>query len=883
MSTKTSLVASIIFALTINCTFAATKLPSTVTPIHYDLTLEPNAPNNTFSGSEVIQVLVNSDTDTITLNSLDLNITEVCYKDGRNIVIVPDIKLNEKDEQLTLSLPSKLKTGDIGNLSISFQGTLRSKTQGMFQVKVGNKSGIASLFAPNDARRAFPCWDEPSFKSTFQVTVTADVSDVAISNMPIIREENVSMGKKRVTFDVTPVMCSYLVAVVIGDFEFLETTMKSGVVMRVYTWKGKVHQGKLALEDASQVLPFFEDYFNASYPLPKMDLIAVPNYPGGMENWGAVEFIETILTDSQQPSYSWKTKMGLIVAHELGHQWFGNLVTTKSWNQLWLNDGFASFIEYLCVDHLHPEYAIWNDFITDRFSRALKTDALHNSHAIDVPDSDDNDDDISIFDYISYDKGSSIIRMIYEYLGHDIFKQGIQIYINRHQYKNTEANDIYKALEEVSGKNVSSIMNTWTKQKGFPLVSVSFETAQNGAMQLSLKQEYFSSDGDMSPEEQESLWKIPITIAVSDSKWSVVRTSNVLLSNKTEKIILNMTGISDCVIKVNPGFTGFYRVQYEEEMMKRLLQVLPKLSSVDQHNIQDDLFALAQAGKASTIDVFQMWNTIKENGQNENLLWESICSSLNRVNTLLSHTDFQKEFHSWAAKLLLPLHKKLGWEAKKNETQMNGSLRQLVLNNLAAFNEPNVIQHAKQLFDGHVNGTSIIPSDIRASVYSAVARTADEVTLNKIITLFRKSDSQEEKTDLLYAMAVVNNTKLMQIVLNFSISQEVESSLTFRVICKLTQSGNKGADSQAWKFFKDNSNVFRQRYGSGYMIPRLVACVTQSFANKEMIEEIQQFFHQNPFSGTEASLKQALEEVRINGKWLERDSEAMKVYFNQIL
>ncbi|KAG8229240.1 hypothetical protein J437_LFUL007926, partial [Ladona fulva] len=498
------------------------RLPKSVVPRHYELLLQPNLKTFVFQGRETVNLQVNENTDKIILNSLDLEIRNVEFACGDGRVLKPaNVALSADDETLTLTFPEVLPTGD-GKLSISFTGELNDKMKGFYRSKYTSPSGEecyagVTQFEATDARRCFPCWDEPALKATFDISLRVPKMKVALSNMPVKSERDLSVDEanelvdgakggggesendplREIHFLRTPVMSTYLVAVVVGEFDKVEATSRDGVLVRVYTPVGKAEQGQFALDVAAKVLPYYKDYFQIAYPLPKIDLIAIADFSAGaMENWGLVTYRETcLLVDPENTSAVRKQWIALVVGHELAHQWFGNLVTMEWWTHLWLNEGYASFVEFLCVEHLFPEFDIWTQFVTDTYIRALELDCLKNSHPIEVPVGHPSEID-EIFDDISYNKGASVIRMLHRYIGDEDFRRGMNTYLTRHQYGNTFTEDLWAALEEASNKPVGAVMSTWTKQMGFPTVKV-VEQKQEGDNQRRLKvmQHKFCADG----------------------------------------------------------------------------------------------------------------------------------------------------------------------------------------------------------------------------------------------------------------------------------------------------------------------------------------------------------------------------------------------------
>ena len=904
------------------------RLPKTVVPSHYKISLEPDLINHTFKGEEIVKIDIKEETDKIVLNALDLDVTEAAYKpnvDGAQFVEPKNIELNPADEQIIISFPSSLKAGTSGELKLIFSGILNDKMKGFYRAKYPQGEGktdkwaAVTQFEATDARRAFPCWDEPAIKATFEIKIIAPADQVALSNMPAVSEDVRVDGKKEIQFAPTPIMSTYLVAIVVGEFEYIESKTTDGnATVRVYAPHGKKEQGQFALEVATKALPYYSQYFKIDYPLPKMDLIAISDFAAGaMENWGLVTYRETcLLVDPNNTPAQRKEWVALVVAHELAHQWFGNLVTMEWWTHLWLNEGFATFIEHLCVDEIHPNYFIWKSFVTSTYARALALDALHNSHPIEVPVNNPSEID-EIFDDISYSKGASVIRMLYGYLGDDDFRKGMSLYLNRHKYQNTQTEDLWTALGEAASKPVREVMTTWTKQKGFPVVSVS-QTIDGDNRIIKLSQEKFCADGKIPDVEKDRLWMIPLTFTSASSPDKVI--NSTLLSTKSTEIVLTGIKPTDWV-KVNHESVGVYRVQYSSDMLEQLYpgivsKVVPPL---DRLSLQDDLTALVQAGKTSTVEILKLLESFKN--EDEYAVWSSISECLGQINLILSFTDFQPIYHTWGRRLLNPLYQKVMWlfqnfsfvsisvsklalflatgcatdsltfsilsllvyqigiKSLEGESHTDVLLRSLVLGRLAAFDEPSFIEEAQRLFDSHARGTGIIPADIRSAVYSAVARNGDEKTFNTFLRLFREADIHEEKNRLSSALGAFRDSSLLEKALSFAISDEVRSQDSVFAITAVAY--NKLGREIAWKFFKDNAQLLKERYEGGFLLARTIKGVTQSFASEEKAQEVEAFFAKFPFKGVDRTVQQSLEHIRLNAEWLGRDSNDIKNYLTK--
>ncbi|HVF69584.1 MAG TPA: M1 family metallopeptidase, partial [Xanthomonadales bacterium] len=433
------------------------RLTDDIVPTEYSITIHPDLPTFTFKGEEEIILDLKKPTKSITIHADELKISKVNY----NGSLIGEVSFDKENETAIIKFPNQLPAGE-GKLFIEFTGTLNDKMRGFYRSKydIDGKEHVMAVtqFESTDARRAFPCFDEPAKKAIFHINLIVPEDHTAISNAIESQVKEHSSGFKIVSFAPTPKMSTYLLAFIVGKFEHIEKKTAEGTLVRVFVTPGKKKQAEFSLDVAAETITFFSEYFKIPYPLPVMDLVAIPDFAAGaMENWGAITYRETaLLVDPVHTATVNKQWVAIVIAHELAHQWFGNLVTMEWWTHLWLNEGFASYIEYLAVDHIFPEWDMWTQFVYMDHSRALELDGLENTHPIEVEVH--NPTEISeIFDAVSYSKGSSIIRMLAEYLGEDIFRKGLQVYLKKHSYGNATTSDLWNALEKVSGKPVEKI------------------------------------------------------------------------------------------------------------------------------------------------------------------------------------------------------------------------------------------------------------------------------------------------------------------------------------------------------------------------------------------------------------------------------------------
>ncbi len=573
------------------------KLPKHILPREYAIRVVPDVEARTFAGSVLIRVEVEKASSEIILNAADLRITRAVVDDRE--LPAAAVRLDEKEQLLTLSVAGGLKPG-AHTIRLDYTGRINQAGYGLFHAPYqeqgtgARKVALGTQFEATDARRMFPCWDEPAFRARFQLTAVVPAAWTAISNMPV-EEEKVTDNKREFRFGMTPSMPSYLNVLCAGEFRFVEKEV-AGVKIRVYATKGREEWGKHALAAAGQVLEYFNDYFGTPYPLPKLDMIALPGgFSGAMENWGAITYFESVLLyDPANSSEKTKQDVYAVVAHEIAHQWFGNLVTMAWWDNLWLNEGFASWMGSKVTAHFNPQWEVWlrNEVPRDPIrrpgisrERAMEGDARVTTHPIQTKIETEAEAS-GAFDEITYNKGQALIRMLEVFLGEEIFRRGIRAYMKEHAYSNTTTADLWAALSEASGRPITEVAPAWTEQPGFPLVSVT----RKNANEIALRQERFIIGRD---EPGPVTWPIPLTYTIAGSagtKSTLMRERDLTLPAPTGAIKFNAEG------------AGNYRVTYDEPLRAALLEEMSRLSVADRVNLLADTWALVQAGRASLSD-----------------------------------------------------------------------------------------------------------------------------------------------------------------------------------------------------------------------------------------------------------------------------------------
>lgn len=844
------------------------RLPGFAAPRRYDLRLTPDLDACAFAGSVAVSVDVAAPTRFLVLNAADLDVSpgDVHFTpQGSGQVLHPvEVTNAPKDEILIIRFSEVLPLGE-GTLAIAFHGTLNDKMKGFYRSVYelnGEKKNMAvTQFEPADARRCFPCWDEPSFKAVFKITLEVPSETVALSNMPVI-EEKVNGPTKVVCFQETPIMSTYLVAVIVGMFDYVEAFTTDGTSVRVYTQVGKSAQGKFALEVAVKTLILFKEYFEVPYPLPKMDMIAIPDFSAGaMENYGLVTYRETaLLFDERHSAAANKQRVAVVVAHELAHQWFGNLVTMEWWTHLWLNEGFATWVSYLAADSFFPEWNVWIQFL-DESTTGFRLDALAGSHPIEV-DVNHVDEIDEIFDAISYRKGAAVIRMLQSYLGAEIFQKSLAAYIKRFAYSNAKTEDLWAALEEGSGEPVNTLMQSWTKQQGYPVVSVKLKDGK-----LELEQTQFLSSGSAGVGQ----WVVPVTLCCC----SYSLQQKFLFRGKQEDF--NLSGLVECQnkddfwIKLNVDQTGFYRVSYDEELASRLRHAVEtnKLSAADRYGVLDDTYALCMAGKQKLVTLLHLIAAYKDETEYTVLA--------NAINTSLSIFEMMSvaapeelgNMKKFLIGFLEPFAQRVGWDAKSGEGHLNALLRGTLLNALAELGHEATINEAVRRFNVFLEDreTPLLPPDVRKAAYVALMQTvnkSNKAGYESLLKIYRETDLSQEKVRVLGSLASSPDPDVVHEALDFLLSPEVRNQDCIFVLRGVTAA----AQEVAWTWLKEKWDYISETF-TGHLLTYFISATVSPLATNEKGDEAEEFFKSRTKASIARTVKQSLERVRINAKWVE--------------
>lgn len=845
------------------------KLPATVKPLRYAIHLTPDFEMFDFRGSAAIEIEITEATTQIVVNSAELEISSaiVTLTDGRNIE--GRVSTDDIEETAVFDFDEELPKGS-ALLDCRFTGVLNDQLRGFYRSEYIDEAGAkrylaTTQFEATDARRAFPCWDEPSLKATFEVTLTIPEHLVGVSNMPVARTVR-NDGSKTIRFQESPRMSTYLVAFVVGDLGSVEATSDDGTLVRVFTTRGKEEQGRFALENSVKLLAYFNEYFGIPYPLPKMDHIAVPDFAAGaMENWGCITYRETaLLFDEDNSAAVARQRIMEVVSHEMAHMWFGDLVTMEWWDDLWLNESFASWMGDKAVDVIFPDWQMWTQFVSQDTNAALSLDGLESSHPIEVAVKDPAEIR-EIFDAISYSKGGSVLRMLEQFLGPDAFREGLRSYIADNQYANARTEHLWKALEVASGQPVNAIMNSWTQQMGYPVVDVTTERS-DGSVRVKLSQSRFLYSRLLGGgSKDQALWQVPILVLPKEGQ-----TQATLLGSRDGEIVVHTEG--DWV-KLNSGQTGFFRVNYTPEDWARI-QIAVRSKEVpptDRLGVQNDAYALMRAGISPATQFLDVAGAYFD--EDDATVWADLASNLRGLEALIADEPCLRPYGVFAGSLLERITDEVGWDAKRGEGHLDSLRRSIVLAQRGYYGDPVLLEEARARFERYLTDESSLHPDIRGLVFGMVAQYGDRTVYDQLWKLEKAANLSEEKMRLLGALTRFDDHLLLEETLERALTSEVRVQDAVLLVVSLANN-LKGRDL-AWDFVKRNWTEFDRRYGKGgFAITRLVG-IGGNFASAARHDDVRDFFERHPAPSAARTVQQTLERIRLNERWLELNKQSV--------
>ncbi|HEU5462984.1 MAG TPA: M1 family metallopeptidase [Candidatus Binatia bacterium] len=827
------------------------RLPTSVAPERYELRLAPDLASWTFTGTEVIAVAVHEPVQEIVLNAAELELQSVFLRSADGRSTPGQARLESDTEQAILSFGGNVAPGRY-QLELHFSGVLNDKLHGFYRSTYKDADGrerrlASTQFESTDARRAFPCWDEPAIKAVFQVTLLIDPGLTAISNARALRQTVLSdSGKKEVVFADTMKMSTYLVAFIVGEFEATEAVLVDHAPLRVWAVPGKRHLTEFALEIGKASLEHFSRYYDLPYPGDKLDLVAIPDFASGaMENLGAITFRETaLLVDRDRATRAELERVADVVSHENAHMWFGDLVTMQWWNGLWLNEAFATFMEMLAVDAWKPEWRRWESFTVSR-AAAMQVDGLKSTRPIEFR-VDRPEEAAGMFDVLTYEKGASVLRMLEQYLGAAAFRDGIRLYLRRHAYGNAETTDLWDALEQSTRLPARAVMDSWIFQPGYPLITV----ASDGS-RVSLTQQLFRYLPDSSDGERR--WSVPIFLRAGTQSGIVEK---VLLLRERQQSVDLETPV-DWVV-VNAGGHGFYRVRYSGALLESLQAALAtRLSAVERFGLINDMWAAAQAGLASLTDYLELIALLSAEADVN--VWTTVIGSGHYLERVLADSQIVELAARFRA-LLTPAVERLGWSARAGESELDSQLRGDLIGALGAVaQDADCQRRARELFAEYESAPEKINRNLVPALIAIVAHTGSITDYEKFYNRFKTAATPQDETRYLFALANFPVPELIDRTLQLTLSGEVRTQNAPYLMRGVLL--NRRARRRAWEFLKAHWDAMVRHYPDN-AIPRMCEGII-GLAEPDLQADASAFFSDHPVKYGLKQMEQHLERLRV--------------------
>jgi len=813
-------------------------------PTRYELELTPDKQHLSFKGSVIIQGFLASGSSTLQLHSKGLEITKVTINGLESTFL-----LKPEVDELVINL-----AGDVnGRLAakITFSGNITKQMSGLYPCYGRDGEVIlGTQFESHHAREVFPCIDEPEAKAVFALTLMTPKDEVVLANtLPKTTSQDELVTTT--VFEDTPPMSTYLLAFVVGKLESQESTTKDGILVRAWATPDQAKFTAFALDVAVKSLEFYHDYFEVAYPLAKCDVVALPDFAAGaMENWGLLTFRETcMLVEPTNTSLDNKQYVAMVVAHEVAHQWFGNLVTMRWWNDLWLNEGFASWIEYMAVDKLFPDWHMWTQFIASEQLAALRLDGLKNTHAIEV-DVPHPDEIHTIFDSISYAKGACMIHMLNSYLGKNNFRLGLAHYLKKYAYKNTVTADLWEALAEVSHLPVAEFMGAWTSQIGFPYLTLD----KNGS-EIKITQNRFLSNGDHM--QNPPIWPVPLLAA--DIKDKILNSRKMTVQTDNNGLHLNLNQ------------AGFYITKYWPDAYKNITERLNKdsLSEVERIGLIADSLALTKAGHLPANYLLDILSALPQ--ETSSPVWDGIATVLGDMRHILGN-DVKHALKPFTKNLVSQQLARLGWHKKAAESHFDTLLRPLILGLSSGADNQEVVAEAKRIFDD-ATSLSGIDSDLRNMVLASVSHRGGKAEYQKMFGMLKTATSPEDMVVLAHGMTNFRQPTEYMAALKLIKSEHVKlQNISYWIVYAL---GNPKSRDATWDWIKENWGWLKSNVGSDMIFTRLPMYVAKAFCQDDFLPKYKEFFESVHEPAIDRSIKQGIESIKLQVAWKKRDEQVV--------
>ncbi|MFC0082403.1 M1 family aminopeptidase [Aciditerrimonas ferrireducens] len=852
---------------------AAHRLPRALVPRRYDLHLRPDLDQARFEGTVRISGEAASDVREVLLHAVDLQVAEASASAAEGPAVPCDVELEPEHQRLRLRPAEPLPAGPL-RLDLRFSGELNDRLHGFYRSTYTDPEGrtrtiATTQFEATHARRAFPCLDEPDAKAVFAITLDVPEGLLAVSNGPVVDEEPLAGGGRRVRFGDTMPMSTYLVAFVVGPLVATEPVRAGGTTLRVVHVPGKEGLTGFALEAAAHALDFFTDWFGLPYPADKLDLVAIPDFAfGAMENLGCVTFRETaLLVDPGRASQLELQRVADVVSHEIAHMWFGDLVTMKWWNGIWLNEAFATFMELLCVDHFRPAWRRWVSFGLER-EAALAVDGLHRTRPVEYPVGSPEEAE-GMFDVLTYQKGASVLRMLERYLGEERFRDGIRRYLARHRYANTETTDLWDALEEASGEPVRQVMESWIFQGGHPLV-----TLAEGPSGPQLRQEPFTY-GPPLPGEPSAIgrhWEVPLLVrALPEAPGPATGAEPGGSGGDGEARLLlgaEPTALPPLpgggVPVLNAGGWGFYRVRYPRSTLETLAGRLGDLAVLERFGLLGDTWAAVLAGQADLADLLTLAGGLAPR-EDPDVLGQ-LAGALRSLERFLDEDDLGA-LAACTRAIVAPSLAELGFERQPGDDERTLTLRSLVVALAGTVGQdPEVQERCRALFAAEQAGRADLDPDLAPAVVQVVAASGDRSTYEQLLDRYRHPATPQEEMRFLVALADVPDPQVAAEVFELALSEVRTQNAAFVLAALL---GSRLHGPATWERLTARWDEVLARTPEN-LAPRMLEAVRWLCRDRALAERVTDWLAAHPLRSGQRTVQQALERLWVHVGAVER-------------
>ncbi|KAF9265351.1 leucyl aminopeptidase [Marasmius fiardii PR-910] len=880
------------------------RLPTNVKPTHYNLTICTDLEKLVFDGFVEISLDIKENTDKITLNSnaLDLGKAHVISDSSKGSPLVETKQIvDDGQKRVTFQFPTELAVDSKAQFQISFSGELKDNMLGYYRsaYEHNGKTRYYALthFEPTNARRAFPCWDEPQLKATFAITLISKVNTTNVSNMPALHENTFSAedhsdlkekflfldSEWKVTrYETTPLMSSYIVAFANGDFSHLETYVKmplSGktIPLRIYATPDIIHQAQFTLDVKTKVLPIYEKVFDVEYPLPKLDTLVATDFDiGAMENWGLITGrARSFLLDPNSADMTTKKLIVGMESHEVSHMWFGNIATMEWWDYLYLKEGFATLVTLIQYARAFPEFKANSEFINGHLAEALSLDAKISSHPIEVvcPNAEFIGQSRSIFDGLSYSKAGSVLRMLAAHIGTERFLKGVSIYLKNHLYGNSTTRDLWKGISEYTGQDIVTLMDDWITKVGFPVVTVT-ETDSG----IKVRQDRFLEIGIAEGTDNETIWSVPLSILSVDADGKTTIDNTAVLNAREKSYSLDTSK----PFKLNSGTNGVYRVLYSEERYQKIARELSKpdspFSLEDRLGLISDSFALSKAALTKLSDALTLADALRD--EKEYLAWSAISAALSGIASVWwEHSEILDYLDAFRRSMFAPLVQRLGYDYSDADSIDTTQLRTCAIDHAVSAGETSVIEELKSRFKyfAETGDDSRIPPDLQRATFIAAVRYGGRTEFDAVKKVFDKPKTPSAKINSIAAMTATEDDNLLKEVM-----QLVKPSTGKQEVLQFFRGLNRNKKARRLNavLFRETFDEFFDRF-SEITLMYLIESSFSDLTTEKDLNDIIGFFEGKDQSRYSLALAQSLDSIRARIAYIKHSTEDLEKWLKE--